>query len=91
LAVDLLRSATADGESLVSFAADVGVSEGSLRRWLGESEEPSWASAELREVVVVDGDRSPAAAGSATLVTPDGFRIEGVSIAALPQLLLALR
>jgi hypothetical protein len=77
------------GESLGSAATRLGVSRATLDRWLAQvpSQEPP-----LREVVICEA--APEASepiGGLTLVTPEGFRIEGLAREELVGLLRALR
>ena len=67
--------------------AQLGVSRATLDRWLGE--EPSGDSSPVREVVVRE-EEAGAGAGL-TLVTPKGFRIEGLAVADLSALVRSLR
>jgi hypothetical protein len=75
------------GESLGEAAAQLGVSRATLERWLDE--EPAGGSSAVREVVVREEEGGPGA--GLTLVTPEGFRIEGLAIADLTALVRSLR
>lgn len=87
LAIRFGRWALDEGESLGEAAAQLGVSRATLERWLDE--EPAGDSSAVREVVV-RAEEAGAGAGL-TLVTPEGFRIEGLAVADLTALLRSLR
>lgn len=97
LAVRYAESACVSGQSEAAVAERLGVSVASLRRWrtVRDPETPG-----LHEVVlspepggrlVTSGDTQIPAGRSLAVVTPDGFRIEGVEAAAILPLLEALR
>jgi hypothetical protein len=69
----------------------LGVSRVTLERWL--ESQPLVAAPALREVVLRESvaAESPVAAGSLIVVTPDGFRIEGLCRADLSALVPSLR
>ena len=92
LAVRFGRWAVANGESLGGAATQLGVSRVTLERWL-ERRQPLVAAPALREVVLRESvvAESPVAAGSLIVVTPDGFRIEGLCRADLSALVPSLR
>ena len=79
------------GESLAQAARQLGVSRASLERWLERS--PQSSAPAVREVVVREEHRDlePAGETSLTLVTPEGFRIEGLARGEVVELLRALR
>lgn len=87
VAIRFGRWALDEGESLGEAAAQLGVSRATLERWLDE--EPAGDSSAVREVVV----RAEEAGGGTglTLVTPEGFRIEGLAVADLIALVRSLR
>lgn len=87
VAVRFGRWALDEGESLGEAAAQLGVSRATLERWLDE--EPAGDSSLVREVVVRE-EEAGAGAGL-TLVTPEGFRIEGLAVADLTALVRSLR
>lgn len=64
-----LKRKKLEGYGLERVASELGVSNWSLSRWASESE------GVLRRVEVVD----PEASGELSLVTPRGYRIEGLS------------
>lgn len=77
----------AGGESLGEAAAQLGVSRATLERWLDE--EPADDGSAVRKVVVWEEEAG--AGGGLTLVTPEGFRIEGLAVTDLTALLQSLR
>lgn len=89
LAVRYGRWSLSRGSSVVSASARLGLSRLTLSRWLDEPGPESPES--FREVVVRP---SPGALGSGsglTLVTPEGFRIEGLDGSSALSLLRSLR
>jgi transposase-like protein len=68
------------GASLRAIATTLGVHSESVRRWL----QGTTAAATLVPVEVVAG---PAEAGTVVVVSPAGFRVEGLSVAAAAALL----
>lgn len=81
------RQCLGDGVSVERVAVELGVGASALRRWL-EAELPS-----LRRVVVEAGDGDGAEGGGQpgpTLVSPRGYRVEGLSLEAVRALLVAL-
>jgi hypothetical protein len=87
LAVRFGRWAQDEGESLGEAAVQLGVSRATLERWLAE--EPAGDSSAVREVVVREEEAG--GGGVLTLVTPEGFRIEGLAVADLAVLVRSLR
>lgn len=81
----------AAGGSTGSAARRLGVHERTLARWIAEtSDDAREVEDGFRQVVVLDAaERSPAAT-SLSLVTPTGFRIEGLSLSEIPALLSRL-
>jgi hypothetical protein len=69
------------GASLRAIATTLGVHGESVRRWLQSGAD---AAATLVPVEVVAG---PAEAGTVVVVSPAGFRVEGLSVAAAAALL----
>lgn len=87
VAIRFGRWALEEGESLGDAAAQLGVSRATLERWLDE--EPAGDGSAVREVVVREEEAG--AGGGLTLVTPEGFRIEGLAVTDLTALLQSLR
>lgn len=84
-AVRLADEALASGASLSGIAGSLGVGEMTLSRWL----EP--ARVGLREVEILGAE--PAVRSSAVgvvLVSPSGFRVEGLELPQVAELLRAL-
>ena len=87
IAVEYARRALDRGDDLDAVAGRLGVLPVTLERWLDEAPvEPT-----LREVVIRDEVAGGAASGCVTLVTPEGFRIEGLGASDLPALLAQIR
>lgn len=90
LAVGFGHRALAAGESLGAAASALGVSRATLQRWLEES--PGEEPGVLREVVIRETPgQEDGSTATVTLVTPEGFRIEGLRSGDLPELLRSLR
>jgi hypothetical protein len=87
LAVRYGRWSLSQGASVVVTSARLGVSRLTLTRWLSES--PS--SEPFREVVVREPTSGLSTASGVTLVTPEGYRVEGLDGSTLAGLLRALR
>jgi hypothetical protein len=90
LAVGYGRWALAEGDSVGAAAVRLGLSRATLVRWLAESPDAESLS-EWREVVIREPELSPTPGPVLTLVTPEGFRIEGLDSPSLVGLLRALR
>lgn len=94
LAVGFATQAEAAGWSASRIARHLGVASATLERWCTT---PPVVEAEggMREVVVRDdgrpADGPPAVERRAVLVTPEGYRIEGLRQEDLVELLQALR
>jgi hypothetical protein len=74
------------GKSLGRVAEELGIGSATLTRWLGKvgGGEP------LRPVEVQREEEEPGLASSLVVVTPSGWRIEGLRLADLTELLRAL-
>jgi hypothetical protein len=89
LAVKYWRRAERDGTARGAVANELGVAEQTLSRWEARLPTPSTAS-EIREVVVIEDDE-PLFPPTLALVTPSGYRVEGLSLDDVSVLLGALR
>ena len=90
IAVDYAQEARHRGHSRRGCAENLGVSDVTLSRWIEEAGLPVpefGETAPLREVVLTDSRLGR----SLSLVTPEGFRVEGLDVAELAELLRALR
>lgn len=88
LAVSYWQDGRQEDASRHGVAAELGIAEATLERWAavpGESDE----SSEIQEVVLTEPMVTPGPGFS--ILTPDGFRIEGVRVGDLPTLLRLLR
>ena len=85
--VALARARLGQGQALARIAQGVGVSFPTLASWLGEAGAPT-----LRPVTVAPTAEPAAAAPRSTivLVTPQGFRVEGLDGDTLVAVLRAL-
>lgn len=85
-AVELVREGLAQGMGLREVAVRLGICHATLYRWLGKREGP------VRRVEIVP---EPAAreelAGRLVLVTPGGYRVEGLGLGEVTRLLEVLR
>ena len=89
LGVDYLRHQARLGASVEIVASELGVSGWSLIRWSRGAQED--ARPALREVEVVDGKSEASSSAVVTLVTPDGYRVEGLKGREIRSLMEALR
>lgn len=80
-AVTIARSLS--GEPLSRVAERLGVHRLSLQRWMARE-----ASSAFQPVEVVAGDKAPS--GGITIVTPRGFRVEGLEVGEVARLLQEL-
>lgn len=69
------RKRRAEGEVVASIAAAIGLSETTLSKWLAADGVPG----ELRPVRVAAAVAGPRRSGL-VVVTPDGYRLEGLSV-----------
>jgi transposase-like protein len=84
--ITLARTRVGHGQSLVGVAREVGVSFPTLAAWLERSRRPG-----LRPVVLAPTPApAPAPRSPVVLITPHGFRVEGLDGAALVAVLRAL-
>lgn len=86
LAVQYWHAAHRDGRALRHAAADLGVSDATLQRW-AEEKPADPVLGTMREVFVKD----PTGLQRLSVVTPDGYRIEGLDVPAVSHLLRTLR
>ena len=89
LALDYLREQRQRGASAKRVASELGVSGWSLIRWSRRENVPG--TTVLREVEVVDERTDVASELVLTVVTPDGYRIEGLRGQEVRSVLEALR
>lgn len=89
LAVGFAKEARAAGWSASRIARRLGVAWATLERWCATPPVDE-ASIGMREVLVVDA-APPVLEGHAVLVTPEGYRIEGLRQEDLVVLIQALR
>ena len=82
-AVDYAVGAIADGGSVSRAARELGVSEVTLAKWM-QAAEADDGPGEFREVVV---ERPEVTAGGLVVVTPSGFRVEGLDLTGAAALL----
>lgn len=85
-AMALARMGMREGRSLGRVAAELGIGVATLTRWLekGGADEP------LRPVEVQREQEEPGSTSSLVVVTPLGWRIEGMRLAQIAELLRAL-
>lgn len=88
LAVEFAIEASQAGWRVGRIARHLGIRRSTLERWCAEPE--AEGAVEMREVVVSEEAGFELATG-AVLVTPEGYRVEGLSGEALVELLRALR
>jgi hypothetical protein len=85
-AIALARMGMLEGKSLGRVAEELGLGPATLTRWLGKVD----AGEPLRPVEVQRDEEEPGPAFSLVVVTPSGWRIEGLRLADLTELLRAL-
>ncbi len=85
------RQRRAGGASVATLAEALGLSVETLRRWLGTDVEGQPRAGHPRPMpVAVIGDAAQSR-GALSLVTPSGFRVEGLSVETAAELLARLR
>jgi len=84
-AIALARTGLLEGKSLGRVAEELGIGPATLTRWL----ERGGAGEPLRPVEV-QREAEPGQAFPLVVVTPSGWRIEGLRLADIPELLRAL-
>lgn len=89
LAVAYLRQQQKRGANCDTVATELGISGWSLTRWSRRIEGGARAAFQAVEVVAEEGE-DPKSLG-VTLVTPDGYRIEGLKGPEIRSVLEALR
>lgn len=90
LAVGYFELARRAGHSRRQVVEALGVADATLQRWdeeVGTAAVEAAESVALHEVVLTDSRPS----GSLRLITPEGYRVEGLGIGELAELLRALR
>jgi hypothetical protein len=85
-AIVLARTGLLEGKSLGRVAEELGIGPATLTRWL----EKGGAGEPLRPVEVHREEEKPSQASSLVVVTPSGWRIEGLRLVDIPELLRAL-
>ena len=85
--IALARHRQAHGARLATIAREVGLTEWTVTLWLRKTTAPVLRAVEI----VPTTSLAPAAITTPVLITPQGVRIEGATIAALATLLRALR
>lgn len=88
-AVAYLRERTKGGASTEAVASELGVSGWSLIRWRRGLR--AGGSSSLRPVEVVPDVAEAAKSSTVTLVTPDGYRVEGLERREIGPMLETLR
>jgi len=79
--VDHVRSRRTAGIPFETLSVELGLPVNTLRRWIEGG---------ARKVATVEVVEGPRALSSPVLVTPSGHRVEGLSLAALAELLVRL-
>ena len=85
-AIGLARTGMLAGKSVGSVAEELGLGPATLTRWLGRG----GAGEPLRPVEVQREEEGLGPSSSLVVVTPSGWRIEGLRLADLRELLRAL-
>lgn len=87
--VAIVRSRRAAGHSLSALADALGLAAETLSRWLAAPAPEAVAGVDRPLPVLVTSPATPPTA--LTLITPSGYRVEGLSLAAAAELLARLR
>jgi hypothetical protein len=82
-AIALTRTGLLEGRSLGRVAEELGIGPATLTRWLGRA----GAGEPLRPVEVQREEEKPGQGSSLIVVTPSGWRIEGLRLTDLIELL----
>jgi ferric-dicitrate binding protein FerR (iron transport regulator) len=77
----------AAGESVAGVASALGIAPGTLERWRSST---PLASGSFRRVELADGSPRDGDSGSITVVSPSGYRIEGLTPSQAAQFLVAM-
>ncbi len=86
LAAKYARQRITAGEAIGSIAKQLGVAEQSLRNWMQRT------SSDFRRVQVIESPLTePSDSGKLALISPSGYRLEGLDVVSASQLLRALR
>ena len=85
-AIALARTGLSEGKSLGRVAEELGIGPATLTRWF----ERGGAGEPLRPVEVQREEAEPGQASSLVVVTPSGWRIEGLRLAEIAELLRVL-
>ena len=86
-ATSYARAGLAAGRGLLASATALGVSEPTLRTWMGSA--APGPSTTLRRIVVTPAVE-PSSTSRLTLVTPAGYRVRGLDVASAAALLRVL-
>jgi len=86
-AVAFGRAGLSQGRSVTASAAALGISDPTLREWMGRA--AAAPSTALRSVVVKSKSTTPMSA-ALTLVSPSGYRLRGLDVASAAALLRVL-
>lgn len=81
--VSYVQSRRDSGSSVMEIAADLGVSDSSLTRWIAAEKNKNGRMTSVRV-------KEPAMSSGVVLVTPRGYRIEGLNVADAANLLRSL-
>jgi transposase-like protein len=87
LAVRYADRRTTEDVAVADIAAELGVAEQSLRTWMQKT------GSDFRRVRVTDADepKPQSETGKLVLISPSGYRLEGLDVASAFQMLRALR
>ena len=82
------HEARAHGQTWEAISQSLGLSSVTLWRWNRREAEPS--SGSFRPVAITDSSAKPSPDATLVLITPNGFRLEGLELKAAEQLLRSL-
>ncbi|MCK6574596.1 helix-turn-helix domain-containing protein [Myxococcota bacterium] len=89
--VAAVRRRREDGVSVAKLAEALGLSVETLRRWLDAAVEGQRSAGRARPMPVAVIGGAAQGRGALSLVTPTGFRVEGLSVDTAAELLARLR
>lgn len=89
--VAAIRRRREDGTSVAKLAVALGLSVETLRRWLDTAVEGPSSTGHPRPMPVALIGGAAQRPGALSLVTPSGFRVEGLSVETAAELLARLR
>jgi transposase-like protein len=88
--VTYARSCRDKGEAVADIAVRLGLIESTLARWLRRAENETSPGFRSVSIVPSDSGSFPETSPHLTLITPQGYRVEGLDLASAAELLRSL-